>query len=79
MAQERVKTLSVLQSNKQKARYTATLVACGWAGAVFEVTRAGVVRQKTEKKTNPKQTDGRDGPTDRHRGVLSRVKKKHIS
>ena len=24
---------------KNKARYTATEVACGWAGAIFEVTR----------------------------------------
>ena len=23
-----------------KARYTATEVACGWAGAIFEVTRS---------------------------------------
>ena len=25
---------------KNKARYTATEVACGWAGAIFEVTRS---------------------------------------
>ena len=24
---------------KNKARYTATKVACGWAGAIFEVTK----------------------------------------
>ena len=29
-------TVFVVES--KKARYTATLVACGWAGAVFEVT-----------------------------------------
>ena len=26
--------------NKKKAGYTATPVACGWAGAVFELTKA---------------------------------------
>ena len=25
---------------RNKAGYTATLVACGWAGAIFELTRA---------------------------------------
>ena len=25
--------------DKNKAGYTATEVACGWAGAIFEVTR----------------------------------------
>ena len=27
-------------------RYTATEVACGWAGAIFEVIWAGAVRSK---------------------------------
>ena len=35
--------------NSNKAGYTATLVACGWAGAVFEVIWAGAVRPKTAK------------------------------
>ena len=29
----------ITQSKKNKAGYTATKVACGWAGAIFEVTR----------------------------------------
>ena len=29
-----------LSSNPNKAGYTATEVACGWAGAIFEVTRS---------------------------------------
>ena len=28
------------QRKKNKAGYTATPVACGWAGAIFEVTKA---------------------------------------
>ena len=32
-----VKNRSVI--NKNKAGYTATEVVCGWAGAIFEVTR----------------------------------------
>ena len=27
------------EDEKNKAGYTATEVACGWAGAIFEVTR----------------------------------------
>ena len=29
-----------LSASKNKAGYTATPVACGWAGAVFEVTQS---------------------------------------
>ena len=57
---------------KNKAGYTATLVACGWAGAVLEVTRASgqepyaqkaKKRRKSNKGTN-RPTNGRtDGPT----------------
>ena len=28
-----------MEGKKNKAGYTATKVACGWAGAIFEVTR----------------------------------------
>ena len=28
------------EANPNKAGYTATPVACGWAGAVFEVTKS---------------------------------------
>ena len=30
---------SGIQMNENKAGYTATEVACGWAGAIFEITR----------------------------------------
>ena len=29
----------ILMTKKNKAGYTATEVACGWAGAIFEVAR----------------------------------------
>ena len=40
-----------------KAGYTATEVACGWAGAIFEVTRpseAGAVRSKDKNHIKSK-------------------------
>ena len=50
-----------------KAGYTATLVACGWAGAVLEkVTRASwqePYAQKAQKRQ--KSEKGTDQPTDR--------------
>ena len=69
--------LSIYKSshNPNKARYTATPVACGWAGAIFEVS--GAFWQERYSQKNPKRrkskvwwtdgpTDGRtDGPTDR--------------
>ena len=49
-----------------KAGYTATLVVCGWAGAVLEkVTRASgrePYAQKTQKRQKSKK--GTDPPTD---------------
>ena len=52
---------------KNKAGYTATLVACGWAGAVLEkVTRASgqePYAQKAQKRRKSKK--GTDRPTDR--------------
>ena len=58
---------SVLRQRKNKARYTATLVACGWAGAVLEkVTRASgqeLYAQKAQKRRKSKK--GTDQPTDR--------------
>ena len=35
-----VSMVSVITVAKNKAGYTATPVACGWAGAVIEVTRS---------------------------------------
>ena len=61
-----------------KAGYTATEVACGWAGAVMKKAYpsiwAGAVTQKppvTPKKANADgQTDRQtDRPTDRHSGL----------
>ena len=60
---------------KIKAGYTATEVACGWAGAIFEVSGAfGQERysQKPHKRRKSKvwRTDGRtDRRTDRQSGV----------
>ena len=34
---------------ENKTRYTATPVACGWAGAIFETIWAGAVRSKNNK------------------------------
>ena len=52
---------------KNKAGYTATLVACGWTGAVLEkVTRASgqePYAQKAQKRRKSKK--GTDQPTDR--------------
>ena len=52
---------------RNKAGYTATLVACGWAGAVLEkVTRASgqePYAQKAQKRRKSKK--GTDQPTDR--------------
>ena len=58
---------------------TATLVACGWAGAVLEkVTRASgqepyaqkaQKRQKSKKGTDRPTNRPTDRPTDRHSGV----------
>ena len=76
--------LSPVDNNNNKAGYTATPVACGWAGAIFEVSGAfGQERfsQKPHKRWKSKvwQTDGwtdglTDGLTDQptKRGVESR-------
>ena len=54
-----------------KAGYTATLVACVWAGAVVEkVTRASGQELYAQKaKKCRKSTKGTDQPTDQHSGV----------
>ena len=63
---------SLLQN---KAGYTATPVACGWAGVVIEVTRSFGQEQWSQTSQKPKKskvwpTDGpTDGPTDRQSGV----------
>ena len=59
---------------RNKAGYTATLVPCGWAEPVLEVTRASgqePYTQKTQKRRKSKKGTNRptDRPTDRHSGV----------
>ena len=41
--------LSRLETGPKKAGYTATLVVCGWAGAIFEVTRPFGQEQRGQK------------------------------
>ena len=52
----------------KKSGYTATPVACGWVGAIFEVTIAFGQEQWGQRPQKNKKIkfDGRtDGPTDR--------------
>ena len=49
-----------------KAGYTATLVACGWAGAVFEfLERFGKCSEAKDHKNIKKSKMGTDQPTNR--------------
>ena len=72
---EVLKTLKDAYSSINKAGYTATLVACGWAGAVLEkVTRASgqePYAQKAQKRRKSKKGTDQptNRPTDRHSGV----------
>ena len=50
--------------NKNKAGYTATPVACGWAGAIFEVTRPFGQEHWGHKNEITKKVK-RDQPTNR--------------
>ena len=56
---------------KNKAGYTATLVACGWAGAVFEfLERFGKCSEAKDHKNIKKVKWGpTNRPTDGHSGV----------
>ena len=53
--------------NENKAGYTATLVACGWAGAVFELLKhLGKCSEANDRKNIKKVKWGpTDQPTDR--------------
>ena len=55
-------------SEFNKAGYTATQVACGWAGAIFDVTRAFGQEQYGQRIKNIKKTTERRTK----RGVESR-------
>ena len=56
--------MCAINANDNKAGYTATLVACGWAGAVLEkvirVSGQEPYAQKAKKRQKVKR-----GPTDR--------------
>ena len=73
---ERNSAAGEAKRQKNKAGYTATPVACGLAGAIFEVTWSlgqeqwGQGPQKTKKEQCDGQTDRQtDGPTDGQSGV----------
>ena len=55
-----------LEVDKQGRIYTATPVACGWAGAVFEVTWSLEQEQWCRRPQKPKKSKvwRTDGPTD---------------
>ena len=63
-------------SNFNKAGYTASPVACGWAGAVFELLEHLGRNSEAKDRKNPKKVkcDGlTDGPTDRRTDQQSEV------
>jgi len=66
--------LSLFSCCVHKVRYTATNVACGWAGAVMKKANssilAGAVMQKTPRNAeNTIKQTATDGPSDRHSGL----------
>ena len=78
-----LKTFSFGRKGIYKAGFTATKVACGWAGAVMEHANsniwAGAVMQKTPKNAvNAEKGNGvTDYPIDQHSRVAStRLKSK---
>ena len=65
-----------LRRVKNKAGYTATLVACGWAGAVMEKVTGELGRSselKTLKNAKKVKWGPNDRPTDRPTNGQSRV------
>ena len=58
------KNLALFNLTKNKAGYTATEVACGWAGAIFEVTGAYGQKQFGQKAQKRQKSSVMDGPTD---------------
>ena len=58
-------TQNIISLNK--AGHQATPVACGWGGAIFELTRAFGQEQYGQKIKNIKKKC--DQPTDRQNGV----------
>ena len=54
---------------ENKAGYTATPVACGWAGAVLEKVTRAFGQEQWAQKAQKKKVVKRGPPTDRHSGV----------
>ena len=60
----------ILFLEKNKAGYTATLVACGWAGAVLKkVTRASGQEPYAQKAQKRRKSKKGDRPTDRRTDI----------
>ena len=49
---------------RNEGRYTATPVACGWVGLVFEVARAVVHKHRGDRLQKQYKRKRGDGPTD---------------
>ena len=56
-----------------KAEYTVTSIACGWVGAVFEVTWSFGQEQWGQRQQKNKKSSVTNGLTDQQRGVQSCV------
>ena len=54
---------AITEGNRNKAGYTATLVACGWAGAVFELLKHLARSSEAKDRKNIKKVKW--GPTNR--------------
>ena len=54
---------------KEIVRYTATEVACGWAGAIFEVTRPFGQEQRVQKNEIIRKSNVTDRLTDGQSGL----------
>ena len=57
--------LKLSDKMKNKAGYTATQVACGWAGAIFEVSGEFGQERYSQKPHIRQKSSVTDGPTDR--------------
>ena len=63
------------KENKNKAEYTATKVACGWAGAILEITKPFGQEQRGQRNKIIKKVKC-DRPTDRRTKRLKRNSEK---
>ena len=62
---------------KNKAGYTATPVGCGWAGAIFEVSRVFGQEQHSQKPNKQQKSSVMDGPMDRQTKFIVGSYKNH--